>query len=105
MEQQLQLFDTQTESRFRAYHEANPRVFELFEKFTFEAIDAGAKRLGAKLVAERVRWQGQIRQGTDGFKINNSYVAYFARLFELKHPEYAGIFKTRTARADVEGVG
>lgn len=94
---QLSLYDT----AFEAYHRANPQVFELFERFTYEKIAQGVTRLGAKAVAERIRWESPV-SGDDGFKLNNNYPAYYARLFMQKHPEHDGLFQTRTSKADKE---
>jgi len=91
------LFDT----KFEEYHRKNPQVFEMFKRFTFQKINQGVKRLGASAVAERIRWETSVG-GDDGFKINNNYRAYYARLFMQKYPEHAGLFQLRTSKADKE---
>lgn len=103
-EQQLSLqFDQKTASRFMEYHAANPEVFEMFCRFTWELVTAGRKKIGAKMVAERLRWESTVRsKGT--FKINNNYVAFYARLFEKRFPRYEGIFTKRESKADAEVV-
>lgn len=97
------LFDRQAETRFQQYHAANPEVYRMFRKFAHEAIRGGAKRLGGKLIAERLRWESYV-QGNDGWKINNSYISFYVRLFQRDFPAYAHLFETRSARADREVV-
>jgi hypothetical protein len=41
-----------TQSEFDEFHRAHPIVWDLFVRFTFEAIHAGATRFSV----ERIRW-------------------------------------------------
>ena len=100
-EAQPGLFDEKIQSAFEEYHARNPQVFAMFERFAMEKIDKGAKHLGAKAVAERIRWETSIT-GDDGFKINNNYPAFYARLFMQKYPQYDGLFRVRSSKADKE---
>lgn len=103
-EQQLAFrFDEQTESRFREYHAQNPEVYRMFCVFAGQLLAAGRRHLGAKMIAERIRFESHVR-GHDGYKINNTFVAYYARKYERDHPQHTGIFEFRRARADIEGV-
>lgn len=95
----LPLFDQATENAFRAYHANNPQIYEQFVVFTFQAINAGRKHLGAKMIAERMRFESLV-SGDDGFKINNSYIAFYARMFERNYPQHKGLFEFRKSRAD-----
>ena len=101
--EQPSLFDQKADSRFQEYHAQNPAVYEWFKKFTFEAINAGRTRLGAKMVAERLRWQSTV-SGNDGWKINNSHVAGYARLFARDFPEHQNLFSTRKSKLDDIGL-
>jgi len=64
---------------------AHPEGFAEFEKMALRAAGRG-RRFGAKLLAERVRWERRIEHGEDDFKINNNYVAYIARELIARHP-------------------
>lgn len=83
----------QTVEMFRRYHAENPGVWKSFEAFTLFAIEKG-KKVGAKAVYERVRWESEIERGDD-FKANNNFCSYYARIFELKYPQHAGYFEKR----------
>jgi len=86
---------------FLEFHRANPRVYELFVQYTFEAIRAGCRHFSAYSVRERIRWNRDVEtRGRDGFKLNNNLTPYYARKFMHDHPAQRGIFATREARAD-----
>ncbi len=72
----------------------NPDTYRLFKQFTLQAIESGVTRLGAKAVAERIRWESNLRKHGE-YKMNNNAVAEMARRFMADYPEYAGIFATR----------
>jgi hypothetical protein len=77
-----------------AYDAENPEIWEMFEFFTFQLITKGYKRIGSKMVVERIRWETMVR-GTGSFKVNNNMTPYYARKFERSHPEYSGLFEKR----------
>lgn len=94
-------FDQKNAKSFLEYHAANPDVYRMFRQFALQLLNAGRKHIGAKMIAERIRFESQIK-GDDGFKINNSYVAYFARMFERDFPRFEGVFEFRRSKADAE---
>ena len=77
-----------------AFHNANPHVYELFEKFTFDVIRRGYSNYSANAIFERIRWHTEIE--TDGeFKLSNNNRAYYARYFHAMNPEHDGFFRTK----------
>lgn len=97
-------FDT---SEFRKHHADNPEIYEYFKRFAFEKINAGARKLGAKSVWERIRWEtaNAIDKKGREYRLNNNFTAAYARKFMRDFPQHEGIFETRTAAIDAEGVG
>lgn len=90
---------------FEAFHAANPHVYQLFEKFTFEAIRAGRKRFSARTVLHRIRWYTSVEtQDPQGFKINDHWSPFYARMFHGRYPAHDGFFAMRMADAD-EAIG
>ena len=87
-------------SDFEAFHKENPQVYELFRRFTFQAIDAGRKDFGAKAVMERIRWSSMVESSGEIYKLNNNYTAFYARMFMDRHPLHEGLFHTRRSKAD-----
>jgi ActR/RegA family two-component response regulator len=74
-----------------------PQVYQAFERFAHEALRSGRKKIGAKMLAERVRWESFI-QGHDDWKVNNTYVSAMARRFMNENPLYGQVFETRKTK-------
>lgn len=83
------------EAKWRQFHKDNPDVYRLFKSFAMTAIHAGHKHFSADAVMHRVRWETSVVTSDDTFKVNNNWVAYYARLFMADHPEHDGFFRTR----------
>lgn len=75
-----------------AWNRRNPHFYPLFERFALEAIESGARKSGAWLIVQRIRWESKIVTRGDDYKVNNDFIAYFARYFAACHPEHAGFF-------------
>ena len=107
-EQRVMDFDPKRRVRredFYRFHAENAHVWELFESFALELAAAGAVRIGARLVWERLRWEGIVSTSSrwsGPFKLNDHLVPFYARLFLQRHPEHADLFETRRAAADAE---
>lgn len=86
-------------ARFRAFHEANPQVWRVFERFTFELISRGRDRYGAAGVWQRMRWHFHVETTGETVKLNNNFHPYYARLFAAKHPQHAAFFKLRKRKS------
>jgi hypothetical protein len=84
--------------RWWRWHKENPHVYELFKKFTLQAIGRGHRKLSAWLIVNRIRWETSVETSGGDFKISNDYIAYYARLFMVEHPEYNGFFCTKQMR-------
>ena len=98
MELQL-LLNLDFGDKFCAYHEENPHIYESFKSHALRAI--GTKQnFGAKAIFEIIRWNSAI-SGNDGFKVNNNYTSFYARLFELEHPQHEGFFRKRKSKFDL----
>lgn len=82
--------------KFVKYHEDRPEIYEQFKRFTLDVIGRN-KKCGATDVLCRVRWE-TIVSGTDRWKINQNYAAYYARKFMVDFPQYGAFFATRALR-------
>lgn len=82
--------------RFEKFHKQNPHIYELFCKYSCEAIKSGKKRMSHWLVANRIRWDAEVVTNTDEqYKISNDFIALYARKFMEEHPQHNGFFKTK----------
>ena len=88
---------------FIEYHEENPRVYEAFSRFTFEAINAGRTYFSARAIYERMRWFSRVEDTSEQFKLSDHPMPFYARLFENKNPEYRGFFRKHKCEADELG--
>ena len=84
--------------KWLVWHKQNPVFFDLFEKFAFQAINKGHKRLSGWLLANRVRWETAIVTTGDDYKISNDFIALFTRLFVVRHPQQQNFFKIKFSK-------
>ncbi len=82
------------------WHKKNPHVWDLFRKYTFQAINAGRRNYSVNAIFERIRWHTDIETKGDSFKISNNHRAYYARYFHVMHPEHDGFFRTKILRSE-----
>ena len=73
----------------QAFHEAHPRVWELFNRFTRELIARDCQHGGVGNVWERIRWETiEAQTGESEFKLNNNHRAFYARRWMKINPQY-----------------
>lgn len=88
------------QQRFDEFDAAHPKVWELFCSLAFRAINAGHERFSSDAICHQLRWHYAVEARNDGFKLNNSFSAYYARKFHREFPGYEGFFETRRLRSD-----
>jgi hypothetical protein len=86
--------------RFAAFHSSNPHVADALEALAAQWLAAGHRKVGMKALAERCRWESGIQTTGEPWRINNSHVAFYARLLIERRPEWADAIDTRRALAD-----
>ncbi len=84
---------------FRAFHAANPQVYDLFRALTWQMVRAGRAKVGAKMIWERLRWEYALRTDDGAYRLNNNYTSRYARLLMANEPALAGVFETRELRS------
>lgn len=92
------------ERAFEVFHAANPEVYELFCKFTQEAIDAGFPTVAAAMIMHRIRWEGMLavkRTGNPAYKIDQNLCTYYARQYMADHPQRP-VFRTRRTKESTQ---
>jgi len=92
--------DDSLKHKWWAWHKKNPHVWDLFQKFTFQAINAGRSRYSVNAIFERIRWHTDIETQGDPFKISNNHRAYYARYFHVMYPKHDGFFRTSELRSE-----
>ena len=94
--------DSPLQQRFERYHAANPHVYEDFCMWVEVAMAMGHKRLGARFIMGRMRWEQRARHHVDPeeeYLLNNDYSSRYARMWQCDHPDKADFFETRRLRA------
>lgn len=88
------------QERFEAFHEDNPEVFRAFVKYARQAKKKGCKRIGARVIIERIRWDHEVQLwDTAPPKINDNYISRYARKLMADYPnEFPGFFELRRLR-------
>lgn len=87
----------QEETKFEKYDRENPHLYEAFIKYSLELKRLGRRYYGAKKIAEDLRHNTTL-SGNDEFKINNTYVSYFARKAMNEYTELEGFFRIRKSK-------
>jgi len=87
------------EATFWKFHEENPTIYILFNRFAFEAATANRGLFGVAAIFERIRWFTTVETRGDMYKLNNNFRAYYARLWMRNNPDYDGFFRVRVLRA------
>lgn len=78
----------------------NLHVWQLFEARAMQLAAAGRTRVGARMIAESMRWDTAVRELPEGkYKLNDHWTPDLARLFTRVHPQYASLFQFRERRA------
>lgn len=91
--------DLSLAERFAIFHSTNPHVADALEALAAQWLAAGNRKVGAKALVERLRWESGIRTVGGGYRINNSHVSFYARLLIERHPSWADAIDTRRAPA------
>ena len=87
-------------NEFKCFHEKNPEVYEMFKRFTFQAINRGHKNLSSEMIVNRIRWETDVMTTDKDYKINNDYKPFYSRLFMAEHMQYENFFRKRGSHAD-----
>lgn len=90
------------ETKFDAFHAANPKVYTTLVRLAREWVSrTGRHKLGIATLFERARWEIALSTTDADFKLNNSYRAWYARLIMAQERDLAGLFDLRTSKADL----
>jgi hypothetical protein len=83
------------QAKFDEWHKHNPGIWEHFQRFSFQAMHHGHKKISHWLIINRVRWEVFIITTGKDFKISNEMIAFYARLWQKTYPQHKGLFNTK----------
>lgn len=84
---------------FMAYLPDNLHVYAAFEREALRVAVRGFKHYSARTIIEVLRHHSALAEEGGAWKLNDWRTPYLARLFALMHPQYAGLFEFREAKA------
>lgn len=84
--------------RFAAYHAENPDVYAEFKAFAARIKATGRQKYSAWVIIQAIRWTRDVQTTGDVFKVNNDFIAIYARLLMVQHPEYRGFLELRAMK-------
>jgi hypothetical protein len=87
--------DITVKQKWWGWHNANPHVYVMFERYALRVIGTGKTQFSAWAIIQRMRWEVVIETKGDDFKISNDFIAYYSRLFHAYNPEHDGFFRTK----------
>lgn len=93
------------ETRFAKFHALNPHVFNALRDLALSLKQGGRQQYSIAGLFEILRFRGALRTQGDGFKLNNSYRALYARKLMREVPGLAGFFETRRRNGEHEQEG
>jgi hypothetical protein len=89
-----------TEAQFKAFHEANPHVYDQIVEMSNKLQARGHKRGGIKMLFEVLRWKHMsTNDPSSDFKLNNNYAPHYARMAMQEEPDLDGFFELRELRS------
>ena len=88
------------EAAFRAFHDANPHVYERLKRLAFKLKARGVERYGIKALYEVLRYEEHVATTAPvgEYALNNNLTAYYARELMAREPDLEGFFEVRERR-------
>lgn len=81
--------------RFKEFHEKNAFVYQEFYKLSAKMKSNGRRKYSAWTIINKIRWDYDLKTKGDVFKINNDFIALYARLVIYNYPELSDFFSLR----------
>lgn len=83
--------------RFKAYHLKHPEIYLQFREMALQIRNTGKTKYSAWTIINVIRWNYDL-MNDEVFKINNDFIALYARLFIHHNPHFEGFFELRTMK-------
>ena len=81
--------------RFWDFHEANPDIYLEFVQRAMALWINGRTKYGARAIFQIIRYNTIVSGSKDDYKINNNYIARYARMAMAEAPQLKDFFRTR----------
>ena len=89
------------QTEFDRWNTENPMVWKYFEKYSFEAVQHGRKKISHWLIINRIRWEVYIVTTGKDFKISNDLIAFYARFWRKTYPQHKHLFNIKRMSGEI----
>jgi hypothetical protein len=87
------------EAKFWEFHTQNPDVYQKLRSLALQMRRRGVEQYSIKSLFEVLRWHHALTTNDpSGYKLNNNYTSFYARLLMEREPELEGFFELRSLR-------
>ena len=90
----------ETKGKFRKFHFANPHIYQTFSIYSWDAANVGHKVFSHWLIMNRIRWDSLIQTDGEKYKIPNEFIAFYARMVMIRHPQLGAFFKIKRMKGE-----
>lgn len=90
----------ETRNKFRKFHFKNPHIYQTFSIYSWDAAKAGHQVFSHWLIMNRIRWDSLIQTDGEKYKIPNEFIAFYARMFMIRHPQLGAFFKIKRMKGE-----
>jgi len=90
--------DDEFSTEFMKWLPENPHVWDAFVAEAFKIINKGFKHYSTRTIVCVLRHHSAISEVSSAWKINNNLSPYLARLFDLRYPNYKGMWEYREVK-------
>lgn len=90
--------DPRLVAHFMRFHKSHGIIFKNFVRYARLLKSSGHKRHSAWAIINKIRWDHAIKK-IDEFKINNDFIALYARLAMARHKDLRGFFVVKSTKA------
>lgn len=91
--------DASIQTRFEAFHAANPEVYEVLVRMARRLKASGRASYSIAGIYEVCRYDRYVTTKGESFKLENNFRSRYARLIMEKESDLAGFFVVRPLRA------
>lgn len=87
-----------TKREFERFNKSNPVVYRKFKKYASKMHKNGRRRYSAWAIINAIRWEEDFNTRGSKFKINNNFIAHYARKLVKADKKFKGFFLLKTLK-------
>jgi hypothetical protein len=84
-----------TRAAFKRFNKQNPTVYRKFKKYANQMHTNGRRRYSAWAIINAIRWEEDFKTRGSKFKINNDFIALYARKLVKANPKFKTFFNLK----------